>query len=65
MADVTAAPGGLSDASIGYGFVASRGQVPAYAAFPKDGALLRIVVVVDVYAARCECALADLPGVRT
>jgi predicted dehydrogenase len=58
----------LSGACIGYGFIASRGHLPAYASFAKDGPLdqapLRIVAVADTCAARRERALADLPGVR-
>ncbi|MFT3775016.1 MAG: Gfo/Idh/MocA family oxidoreductase [Minicystis sp.] len=51
-------------AVIGYGFIASRGHVPAYAAFPADRAPLRITAIADVCAARRERARADLPGAR-
>src|SRR5689334_1449029 len=54
----------LSGACIGYGFIASRGHLPAYAAFPVDRAPLRIVAVADLCPARRERALAELPGVR-
>jgi predicted dehydrogenase len=54
----------LSGALVGYGFIGSRGHVPAYAAFPEGQAPLRIVAVADTCAARRERAVADLPGVR-
>jgi predicted dehydrogenase len=56
--------GTLDGACIGYGFISSRGHLPAYAAFPRESAPLRIVAVADTCAARRERALADLPGVR-
>jgi predicted dehydrogenase len=49
---------------VGYGFIASRGHLPAYAAFPADRAPLRIVAVADTCPARRARAMADLPGVR-
>jgi predicted dehydrogenase len=54
----------LSGACVGYGFIASKGHLPAYASFPADRAPVRIVAVADICAARRERAAADLPGVR-
>ncbi|APR84891.1 oxidoreductase [Minicystis rosea] len=51
-------------AVIGYGFIAARGHLPAYASFPSENAPFQIVAVADVCAARRERARADLPGVR-
>lgn len=65
----------LSGASIGYGFISSRGHLPAYGATtgnpagvpqnpPAGEARLKIVAVADICAARREQAVKDLPGVR-
>src|SRR5947209_8090688 len=64
MSDTMTAIRPLSGACIGYGFIASKGHLPAYAAFPEGRAPLRIVAVADVCPARRAQALADLPGVR-
>ena len=37
----------LAGALVGYGFIGSRGHVPAYAAFPEGQAPLRIVAVAN------------------
>jgi predicted dehydrogenase len=54
----------LSGACVGYGFIASRGHLPAYASFPQARTPLRIVAVADVCPARRARAAADLPGAR-
>jgi predicted dehydrogenase len=54
----------LVGATIGYGFIASKGHVPAYASFPQQGAPLRIEAVADICPARREAARAAIPGVR-
>lgn len=64
MSDTMSAIRPLSGACIGYGFIASKGHLPAYAAFPEGRAPLRIVAVADVCPARRQKALAELPGVR-
>jgi predicted dehydrogenase len=65
MSDRTPAfPRPLAGACVGYGFIGSKGHLPAYAAFPEGQAPLRIVAVADVCPARRAQALADLPGVR-
>jgi predicted dehydrogenase len=51
----------LRGAVIGYGFIAERGHLPAYAA---PGSPLRIVAVADVCPERRARAAASLPGVR-
>ncbi len=59
------APPTLEGASVGYGFIASRGHLPAYASFAQGRpAPLRIVAVADICPARRERAAAELPGVR-
>src|SRR5277367_5796418 len=58
------APPALLGACVGYGFIASRGHLPAYASFPPMRAPLRIVAVADVCPARRDRAAADLPGAR-
>ena len=56
----------LDGACVGYGFIASRGHLPAYASFAQSRAEppLRIVAVADICPARRERAAAELPGVR-
>jgi predicted dehydrogenase len=68
----------LAGALVGYGFIGSRGHVPAYAALPvamgdpqrapqtppDAESPLRIVAVADTCPARRAAAHADLPGVR-
>jgi len=67
----------LVGATIGYGFIASKGHVPAYASFQTgglggqqppqretDNAPLRIEAVADTCPARREAARAAIPGVR-
>src|SRR6516162_9362671 len=54
----------LVGATIGYGFIASKGHVPAYASFPQDSAPLRIAAVADICPARREAARQAIPGVR-
>lgn len=53
----------LRGAVVGYGFIAERGHVPAYAMF-GEGAPLRITAIADTCAARREKARAQVPGVR-
>lgn len=53
----------LRGALIGYGFIAEKGHLPAYAMLSDGGAPLSIVAIADTCAARREKAAA-LPGVR-
>jgi predicted dehydrogenase len=54
----------LRGAVIGYGFIAERGHVPAYASFNPERGGLRITAVADTCAARRERARAALPDAR-
>src|SRR5690349_4312107 len=54
----------LRGAVIGYGFIAERGHVPAYASFNPERGGLRITAVADICAARRERARAALPDAR-
>src|SRR5262249_26537578 len=54
----------LKGAVIGYGFISSKGHVPAYLhrSQRKDG--VEIIAVEDIYSPRCAQIRRDLPGVR-
>ena len=56
----------LRGAVVGYGFIASRGHVPAFlqSGAPGDDARFEVVAVADVTPARLAMAAAALPGVR-
>lgn len=56
----------LRGAVVGYGFIASRGHVPAYrqSGAPGDRARFEVVAVADPTPARQAAARADLPGAR-
>ena len=56
--------GPLRGALVGYGFIAERGHLPAYAASPPGRARLAIVAIADVCPERRARARAALPGVR-
>src|SRR4051812_1738876 len=51
----------LRGALVGYGFIAERGPLPAYAAAPPDRAPLAIVAVTDICPERRARARAALP----
>ena len=70
MTHPTPTPGTLRGAIVGYGFISSRGHVPAYAASREDsregarGTRFEIVAVADISAARREAARKALPAAR-
>lgn len=54
----------LRGAVVGYGFISSRGHVPAYLERAQRRRDVEIIAVADVCAARREYARRDLPGAR-
>ncbi len=54
----------LKGAVIGYGFIASRGHLPAYLKRSKERGDVEIQAVADICPARCQAAASDLPGVK-
>jgi predicted dehydrogenase len=55
----------LRGAVVGYGFISSRGHLPAYLQRAKRQRDVEIVAVADICPARRELARKALPGVRT
>ncbi len=58
-------PQRLRGAIVGYGFISSKGHMPAYLERSKTKNDVEIVAVCDVVPARLEIAKKDWPGVRT
>src|ERR1700694_335063 len=56
--------GHLRGAVVGYGFIASRGHLPAYLERAKRQGDVEITAAADVCPARRERAQRELPGVR-
>jgi predicted dehydrogenase len=54
----------LRGAIIGYGFIASKGHMPAYARLGTRSDAVKIVAVADPCEARRRAAIRDIPGVR-
>jgi predicted dehydrogenase len=54
----------LRGAIIGYGFIASKGHMPAYARLGSRSDAVKIVAVADPCDARRQAAHRDIPGVR-
>jgi predicted dehydrogenase len=54
----------LRGAIIGYGFIASRGHMPAYARLRAQSDAVNIVAVVDPSDGRRQAAIRDIPGVK-
>src|ERR1700736_5040611 len=54
----------LRGAIIGYGFIASKGHIPAYARLRTRSHAVKIVAVADPCDARRQAAVRDIPEVR-